>query len=139
MRKLIAGALSATLLSASLVASAVPAQAANHSRTYYVNNFCASHPRAPDCMDWRHNGHHWDNHHYRTFYRNHQSAFPGLVAGIFGLAVGAAIANSANNNGGYNNGGYNSHVARCEDHYRSYDPRTDTFMGYDGYHHRCML
>jgi BA14K-like protein len=28
-------------------------------------------------------------------------------------------------------------VAWCEHHYRSYDPRTGTYLGYDGYRHPC--
>ena len=31
------------------------------------------------------------------------------------------------------------HVARCEMRYRTYDPGTDTFMGYDGRPHYCRL
>ena len=31
----------------------------------------------------------------------------------------------------------NSHVQWCLNNYRSYDPNSDTFMGYDGYRHRC--
>ena len=35
-------------------------------------------------------------------------------------------------------GGYsNSHVRWCLNRYRSYNPRTDTFLGYDGYRRRC--
>ncbi len=30
-----------------------------------------------------------------------------------------------------------SHVRWCLNRYRSYSPRSDTFMGYDGYRHRC--
>jgi hypothetical protein len=32
----------------------------------------------------------------------------------------------------------NSHVAWCEANYRSYNPATDTYLGYDGYLHRCV-
>ncbi|WP_416356936.1 BA14K family protein [Aureimonas phyllosphaerae] len=32
-----------------------------------------------------------------------------------------------------------SHVDRCLARYRSYDPRTDTYVGYDGYERRCNL
>lgn len=32
---------------------------------------------------------------------------------------------------------YSSGVAWCIQHYRSYDPRTETYLGYDGYRHRC--
>lgn len=132
MRKLIACALGASLIAASTIGGAVPAQAAAHSRSYYVQNYCMTHPSAPDCVSWRHHGRNWDQSHYRRFYNNHQSVFPAFVAGIFGLAVGAAIANSANHGGSH-------HVARCEAQYRSYNPRTDMFLGYDGHHHRCML
>jgi BA14K-like protein len=31
------------------------------------------------------------------------------------------------------------HIARCEARYRSYDPLSDTFVGYDGRRHRCRL
>ncbi len=34
--------------------------------------------------------------------------------------------------------GGNRHVNWCRSHYRSYNPRTDMFMGYDGRHHRCV-
>ncbi len=33
--------------------------------------------------------------------------------------------------------GGSAHVRWCLNHYRSYNPRTDMFLGYDGYHHRC--
>ena len=46
---------------------------------------------------------------------------------------------------GYGNGyGYGAgqgygggHVEWCLNRYRSYDPASDTYMGYDGYRHRC--
>lgn len=46
-------------------------------------------------------------------------------------------------NGGYWNGGYSSgrgsrHVSWCMGRYRSYNPRTDSYTGYDGRQHRCI-
>lgn len=38
--------------------------------------------------------------------------------------------------GGYGGGG--GHVDYCLSRYRSYDPRSDTYLGYDGYRHRCV-
>ena len=38
--------------------------------------------------------------------------------------------------GNYNYGG-GGHVKWCLNRYRSYNPRTDTFVGRDGYRHRC--
>ncbi|WP_061933545.1 BA14K family protein [Aureimonas sp. AU22] len=40
--------------------------------------------------------------------------------------------------GTYTRGG-GSHVERCLARYRSYDPRSDTYVGYDGYERRCNL
>jgi hypothetical protein len=39
----------------------------------------------------------------------------------------------------YSAGNSDFHVQRCLDRYRSYDPRSDTFMGYDGRRHYCNL
>jgi BA14K-like protein len=33
--------------------------------------------------------------------------------------------------------GYPGAVAYCEQRFRSYDPRTGTYLGYDGYRHPC--
>ncbi len=37
----------------------------------------------------------------------------------------------------YYNGG-NAHVQWCLSKYRSYNPSTDMYKGYDGYYHRCI-
>ena len=34
---------------------------------------------------------------------------------------------------------WDAHVARCLARYRSYDPHSDTYIGYDGYERRCRL
>jgi hypothetical protein len=34
---------------------------------------------------------------------------------------------------------YDSHVAACYARYRSYDERSNTFMGFDGMRHTCQL
>ncbi len=46
------------------------------------------------------------------------------------LTVGPAV-------GYYAYSGGNPHVRWCLGHYRSYNPRTDSFVGYDGLLHRC--
>ena len=38
----------------------------------------------------------------------------------------------------YSYGYGESHVQWCLAHYRTYDPRTNTFIGIDGYRHRCV-
>ena len=37
----------------------------------------------------------------------------------------------------YYSGNWDAHVQWCLNRYRSYDPRSDSFLGYDGLRHRC--
>lgn len=63
------------------------------------------------------------------------------VGGLLGLGVGAAIASQPRYYDEepryYHRTGWNAHVDFCMDRFRSYDPRTDTYIGRDGYAHRC--
>lgn len=70
----------------------------------------------------------------------------GAIAGIGGVVLGLGIANA--NRGpdyygyhgyDYRRGSWERHVGRCYARYRSYDHRTDTYLGYDGYERRCRL
>lgn len=62
------------------------------------------------------------------------------IAGVGGVLLGLGIANA--NRGpdyyGYSNS-WDAHVQRCFARYRSYNPYTDTYVGYDGYERRCRL
>jgi hypothetical protein len=69
-----------------------------------------------------------------------------LVAGIGGLIIGATIAAPSFHHHhptydvGYDgSSAWERHVERCYARYRSYDHRTDTFVGYDGGEHYCQL
>lgn len=65
------------------------------------------------------------------------------IAGVGGFVLGLGIANA--NRGpyyyddGYYGGSWAVHVDRCYARYRTYDHRSDTYIGYDGYPHRCRL
>jgi len=63
------------------------------------------------------------------------------IAGVGGFVLGLGVANA--NRGPYYDGYYRSswavHVDRCYARYRTYDHRSDTYIGYDGYPHRCTL
>jgi hypothetical protein len=74
----------------------------------------------------RHRYYHRDRY-YRRDRDDHVGA--AVVLGIAGLAAGAIIA-------GQGHGGSSYH-AICARKYRSYDPRSGTYLGYDGYRHRC--
>ncbi|WP_371449405.1 BA14K family protein [Bradyrhizobium sp.] len=83
-------------------------------------------------VQWRHGRHHgWHRHHWRDGYRHRYSRGWGPALGGFvaGAAIGSAVANSraqaAENN------------AYCSQRYKSYDPSSGTYMGYDGIRHPC--
>lgn len=89
-----------------------------------------------------HGGHH---HHHGGWGRGWG---PGIGFGV-GVGIGAGLANSYAYQPGY--GGYyvdddpdevaiedNSQSdAYCSQKYRSYDPRSGTYLGYDGQRHPC--
>ncbi|MBN8916808.1 MAG: BA14K family protein [Rhizobiales bacterium] len=54
-----------------------------------------------------------------------------MAAGIAGLAIGAAAGAAAANSGGGDG------VAYCAQQFRSYNPATGTYTGYDGLQHPC--
>jgi hypothetical protein len=69
--------------------------------------------------------------YYRRHYRHHHhdNDAGAFAAGtIFGLATGAILGSAAANN---------NTVAYCSQRFRSYDPRSGTYLGYDGYRHPC--
>lgn len=106
---------------------------------------------------------------YYGGYRHHRRHFDGgdaLVGGAIGLGVGALLGSALAappppppptyyypsrpvyvEPPSYRDtiparsyyGGPRGHVEACFARYRSYDPRSDTFLGYDGYRHPCDL
>jgi hypothetical protein len=71
-------------------------------------------------------------HHHHHYHGGYWGPGPAIGAGILGFAAGAAIAGAAESS-------HRDHVDACFAAYRSYDPRSDTYLGYDGYRHRCRL
>jgi len=139
-KKLIAGIATAIATASMSLATITPAAAQNFNRQRsYVMQYCQSHPRDRDCYDFHRNGNHWNDSRYRGWYRSHSNGIPPAIAGIFGLAAGAIIGGAIANG---NNGGHSlssTHVARCQARFKSYDISTDSYLGYDGYRHRCTL
>jgi hypothetical protein len=130
------------------ISSFAPAQAQDNSlnaeqRKQVVQAYCQKYPSDADCSGWWF----WSARDYDAFYNRNRNNLEPLIAGLFGLAIGAIIAGAiANSNksapaprpsaGGNFDAG---HVARCAARYKSYDHRTDTFLGNDGYRHPCNL
>ena len=67
---------------------------------------------------------------YRYYRHDDDDNGAAVAAGIIGFAAGAIIGSQVQG------GGYNSHAA-CAARFQSYDPASGTYLGYDGYRHRC--
>jgi hypothetical protein len=147
--KTLAKAAAMMLVAASTIAP-LPANAASFSFSVgdqgrydnYIGSQCRSHPNWRGCNDWGRNHRHWGRNDYQNWYRWNQPNLGSFAAGLFGFAIGSAIANSVNNsndNRGYSANEWRVHVQNCQNRYRSYNPNTDQFLGYDGDYHYCRL
>ena len=89
--------------------------------------FCAKSAAAPAEARWR--GHHRHHHH------GGGGAFAGALLG--GMLLGGALA--AQPRYYYGGPGYyaDDAVAYCMNRFKSYDPASGTYLGYDGYRHPC--
>jgi len=145
MRKIATAATTLAVAGLMAIPTAAPASAQSFniqfgSQDRFVSQRCAQHPNWKGCSDWKKNHHRGSKSDYQRWYRWNRPSLGNIGAGIFGFAVGAAIANSIANDRGYDyDRGYSSHVARCEAKYRSYNAETDMYLGYDGQYHRCRL
>ena len=74
---------------------------------------------------------HW-RRHWRHHRRHHSGIFLGL--GFAPMFYSPYYAPYYDEPYYYGGGG---HVRWCFNHYRTYDPRSNTFRGYDGYLHQC--
>lgn len=76
--------------------------------------------------------------HYGRHYRHRHGGGFGVGAGIAGLAAGAIIggALAAQAAPAYRGPGGKA-VAYCSRKFRSYDPSSGTYLGYDGNRHAC--
>ena len=78
---------------------------------------------------YRHRHSHYRHYHGGYYYSNPWWRHSGPV-----IALGIAPSYGYGYNS-YRGGG--DHVQWCYNRYRSYDVRSNTFMGYDGYRHEC--
>ncbi len=72
---------------------------------------------------------------YRHYYGGYWYAFPWWLGAAAVAAPYYAEPDYYDAEPGYAGG---DHVQWCLNRYRSYNPRTDTFRGYDGLDHRCV-
>jgi len=144
MRKLTSILLAAVLAGSGLtgLASARDNHRGHGDRDRYVSSYCADHPRARDCLDWRRNGRSWNDSAYRGFYeRNRRDDDSAAIAALFGIIVGAAIASGAEarRDSGYRSDENWRHGRACAARYRSYDRQSDTYLARNGRRYYCNL
>jgi hypothetical protein len=115
----------AAIVGGSLVAFLPAAQAAPINGSALANAKAAQ-AVAPTEVQWRRRYYH---RRYRRHHHHHHNDAGAFAAGsIFGLVTGAILGNAAANNNA---------VAYCSQRFRSYDPASGTYLGYDGYRHPC--
>jgi hypothetical protein len=140
MQKLISASLAGVMLATTFVASTVPASA-DPRQDHFVERYYRDHDRDRDFYRWERNRHRWDRDDYRRWYRDRYDDDDddfGAAAAIFGLAAGALAAGALAGAANYDrvDDGW---IAACSRKYRSFDPATGTYLGYDGLRHPCRL
>jgi hypothetical protein len=146
MRKLVSAVLATVIAASSLTGLSAArdrdGDRGHRDRQTYVTSYCAQNPRARDCQDWQRNGRNWNDNNYRGFYeRNHGSNQDAALAALFGIIVGGVVIQGGRDDDrGYRNNRRSSrHERACANAYRSYDRRTDTYIGRDGRRRECRL
>ncbi len=145
MKTIAAGVLAGLVAATSLVAAPDPASAQRWTRAdrdRYIERWCDDRPRTEGCYEWRRDRGRWDDRRYRDWYRRHHDddRDEAGIAALFGLGVGALLGGTVAGPLAEPRGrDVTEHVRRCQERYRSYDPRTNTYLGYDGYRHPCRL
>ncbi|MBJ6127695.1 BA14K family protein [Microvirga sp. BT325] len=71
----------------------------------------------------------------RRYYRRDRG--DALAAGALGLATGAIIGGALAQSQAQAAPVYNQNHAYCSQRFKSYDPRSGTYLGYDGQRHPC--
>lgn len=141
MKKILSGLLASAIIATSVVSFAGPA-AAGPRQDRYMEQYYSNNNRDSDYWQWKKNRSRWDDREYRRWYRSHRrNNNDAAVAGIFGLAAGAilgsALSANANANANANAYVYTENDRYCASRFRSYDPVSKTYMGYDGHRHSC--
>lgn len=154
MSKNFTRALAGVLTAAFVASSFAPAFAQNKdrgNRDVYIENYYKVNKNARGANEWQRNRHRWSDREYAHWYRNnHRNQDDVVAAGLFGLAAGAIIGGAAASAAAASEptvvvvpdasgyvAGTEAWLQYCSDRYRSFDPQSGTFLGYDGMRHDC--
>ncbi|WP_062217812.1 MULTISPECIES: BA14K family protein [unclassified Aureimonas] len=129
MRRFAQALMAVVVLGTGSVTFSAPAEAQSfRERQRFVERFCARNPGARDCREYRRDYRRWDDRRYNRWYRdNYRDRRDNTAAAIFGFAAGAAAGAAA---GSATRGAVvtRDQVARCAARYKTYDPRTNTYV-----------
>lgn len=119
---------------------APPPRDAGHRHDGYQGDRYYYNGRWVDAQEWRRHDRErdrWAQDYQRRRGHRDDDDTTALIAGILGFALGAAIVGSADqaNHAQTADRSWDSYCARK---YRSYDPRSRTYLGYDGLRHYCQ-
>jgi hypothetical protein len=121
--------LSAALVMGAASVSLQPATAAPLT----VDRSLATSTATPQPVRWRHHGwHHRGGWHHGWHRRGWRRGYYGPGAVVGGLAAGAIIGGAI-----ANSQARDSNDAYCFSRFKSYDPASGTYLGYDGLRHPC--
>lgn len=132
----------AVLLGACLLLSPVAADAGQKQSWLRMNEnssgSCDNYASSSHCggRKWSHQDSGWNDHRGRDTHRlnrHHRSYYGNDGGDMFMFSFGSSMGYPRHMHGN------SSHVSDCVERYSSYQIRTDSFLGYDGYWHRCML
>jgi hypothetical protein len=152
MRKPALLILAAVMAGTSFVASVPTAQSQSwRDRDSYIEDYYRRNDHDRDYDRWQRDRRRWNDDDYRGWYESRRRGNPDAAAAIFGLAAGALlgglatgaigspapVAGAAPPAGGYPFGS-DGYYRYCSGKYRSFDPASGTFLGYDGQRHYCQ-
>ena len=87
---------------------------------------------------WRQDRQSWEDNYRRRHKKQKQDNTAAIIAGVIGLALGAAIVGSQDEARRARTPD-TSRDGQCRAKYRSYDAPSGSYMGYDGFRHYCQL
>ena len=143
MRRIISTALAGAMFATTVFVSTAPVLA-DPDRDRFIERYYSERGRDDDYWRWRNNRHRWRDDDYRGWYRRHSDRFDDddLAAGVFGLAAGAlfgAAVGAASQPSAPVAVNNQEWLAYCSNRFKSFDPASGTYLGYDGVRHPCVM